>query len=260
MRENNLEIGAFTVVGDRPTQQDALGYRWNGPLMLATVCDGMGGMEGGEMASQTGVADILNRFANEAPESVEDSAEWMRQTFISADSKVAALAREDGTSMNAGSTCVMAVTDGSTVQWGSVGDSAIYFYRGGMLRTINRMHNYDLQLEQMVEQGQITEAERHAAGGRRDALISYLGIGGLPLIDTGSSPVALQPGDVMILCSDGVYKSLEEQQIQALIEECGGRMQVLAQRLCNEAWRLAPRKQDNTTAIAIRCTDGGGTT
>ena len=79
-----------------------------------------------------------------------------------------------------------------------------------------------------------------------------MGIGGLPIIDTSQTPFQMEKDDVVVLCSDGLYKSLDDQQVQAIIEESGGNMQIAAQRLCDEALRLSVSKQDNTTVIAVR--------
>lgn len=58
---------------------------------------------------------------------------------------------------------------------------------------------------------------------------------------------------MLILCSDGLYKSLDEQQVQAIVEESGENVQIASKRLCEEALRLAVSKQDNTTVIVIGC-------
>ena len=247
-----VEAGTCIILGDRKTQQDAGNYEWAGNLLLASVCDGMGGMEGGEMASQMGIGTLFELFRKHTPASVDASAEWMRRAFTEADRRVSELTKKDGSSMNAGSTSVVVVTDGETMQWGCVGDSIIYLLRGGQMKTITRMHNYNLQLEAMLQRGEITQQEKELEAVRGEALISFLGIGGLPLIDTATAPLKMQEGDIVILASDGLYKSLDVQQIQAITEESGGNMTIAADRLCHEADRLGTRKQDNTTVIALR--------
>lgn len=138
--------------------------------------------------------------------------------------------------------------------WASAGDSVIYYMDAQGLHTVTRMHNYNLRLEQLLNSGKISleEAKKESMNGRGEALISFLGIGGLPLVDSGSQAVVMKQGDIVILASDGLYKSLTMVQIQAIIEESGGNMTIAAERLCKEAWRLGEAKQDNTTVIAAR--------
>ena len=247
-----VEAGTCIIIGDRKTQQDAGNYEWSGKLLMASVCDGMGGMEGGELASQTGIGTLFEQFRKAPPTGVDKAADWMRNAFREADLKVAGLKNKDGSHMNAGSTSVVVITDGENLQWGCVGDSVIYLIRGGALKMITRMHNYNLQLEAMLQRGEITTQEKERESARGEALISFLGIGGLPLIDTGNGIMRMQEEDVVILASDGLYKSLDQQQILAIVEESGANMTIASDRLCHEAFRLGIRKQDNTTVIALR--------
>lgn len=250
MANNRLTVGSHTIVGDREYQQDLCAYEWMGNALLAVLCDGMGGMEGGEIASRIGVETAQKMFRTEPPAGIYGAAEWMKKVFIRADMEVADLTTAGGDPMNSGTTGILVMVDGDKMQWGSVGDSRIYLKRGADTNIITRMHNYNLTLDEMLKSGQINEAEREELGTKGEALISFLGIGGLPIIDIGDL-ITLQPGDVIVLCSDGVYKSLDLFQVNAIIEECGGNMQIAAERLVNEAYRLKTKKQDNTTAIAI---------
>ena len=77
-------------------------------------------------------------------------------------------------------------------------------------------------------------------------------------MDSGSQVILMNQGDIVILASDGLYKSLTAVQIQAIVEESGGNMSIAAERLCKEAQRLGECKQDNTTVIAVRYSLGSG--
>ena len=239
-------------MGDRAYQQDACDYRKDEAkgMLFATVCDGMGGMEGGEQASKTAVETIMNKFVQDPPLSVKDTPPWMYNLFMEADLNVAALTHGDGSRLGAGSTCLMLAADRQHFVYGCVGDSRIYMLRNGKLHTLTRMHNYSLKLRELFESGRISEEEAIRESARGEALISYLGMGGLERIDV-CEPNEWKSGDVMIMCSDGLYKALDDQQVQAILEESGGIMQLAAKRLCDEACRLAVRKQDNTTVLVI---------
>ena len=252
MKRQGLDVGMYSVLGERPTQQDAGTFEWNGGMLLAAVCDGMGGMEGGEQASRIGI-DTLRAWMEEQPPScAQEGAEWMRRAFADADARIASLVNHLGERMYAGSTVVAVLAGEGRMQWGCVGDSRIYLMRNGRMDVLTRMHNYHLRLEEMFQRGEIDREEKDREAVRGEALISYLGIGGLPLIDTARVPIALQPEDVILLCSDGLYKTLDDEQIQVIIEESGENMDIAARRLCQEACRLAVRRQDNTTVIVVR--------
>lgn len=256
MQENGLDIGLDIILGDREVQQDAARYGWNQDVLCAVVCDGMGGMEGGELASAIGIRTIFDQMTACRPETFDQAETFLRTAFIEADKKIYALEKEDGNKMYAGSTVVAAVIRGNRFFWGSAGDSCIYFMRDNTIRPLARMHNYNLKLSEMFARGEIDEEERRRQSARGEALISYLGIGSLSLIDSSPKAVTLLPDDVILLCSDGLYKALDMDQIKAIVEESGGCMSIAAKRLVDTAYRLKTRKQDNTTVIAIRYIGG----
>lgn len=246
-----IQIAGYSIIGDRDSQQDSMRYEKRDNVVLAAVCDGMGGMQGGELASQQAIRTIFQEFAQvPAPRAIP---EWLRNIFIRADADVCRLTDPNGGYLNCGTTVVSAIAIDNQVYWGSVGDSRIYFLNRGQIRSITRMHNYNLRLEEMVRTGTISEEERMRESHRGEALISFLGMGELSLIDVNVEPIVMEAGDVLILCSDGLYKSLDDQQVQAIVEESGENMQIASRRLCEEALRLAVSKQDNTTVIAIGC-------
>ena len=253
MSGEKIQIGSYSILGDRRSQQDFMQYAWSGNTLLAVVCDGMGGMSGGNLASERAVQCIFRELSavSELPENL--IGVWMRQAFEKADREVYQLSDEDGNPLGAGTTVVAVLIREDRFYWGSVGDSRIYFLRDQELRTLNRMHNYNMQIEKMLDSGDITEEQAQAERTRGEALISYLGMNGLYLNDVSDHADGMKADDIILLCSDGIYKSLDDQQIQALVEESGGNMKIAARRLCNEAHRLAGMYQDNATVIAIKC-------
>lgn len=244
------EISSSTIQGDRNYQQDFSLYTSNGNMLCAVLCDGMGGMESGETASDIGVRHVIQRFQNQPP-AIDEADTWLKTVFAEADARIATLRTPSGNVIGAGSTIIAVLVDTTHMQWGCVGDSRIYLLRNGVLTTLTRMHNYNLQLDNLFRSGAISAEERMRENSRGEALISYLGVGGLPIIDTGT-PFLLNPDDVIIMCSDGLYKSLDDEQIQAIIEESGNNVKIMSDRLVDTAYRLATGKQDNTTVIAIR--------
>lgn len=252
MNQGKIQVGSYSIIGDRTSQQDASRYGWQGGTLFAAVCDGMGGMAGGERASKQALDIMFRGFQAEQMPEEGWYSQWMQTAFSAADEAVASLADSAGNLLRAGTTVVSVMIRDNRLYWGSVGDSRIYYIKQNRICTITRMHNYNLRLSEMVASGEITEAQAQKEGERGEALISFLGIGGLPIIDTNQVPIIMEKGDIVILSSDGLYKSLDDQQVQVIVEESGGNMQIAARRLCDEALRLSVCKQDNTTVIVIK--------
>lgn len=255
MKKEQIQIGCYTIIGDRQSQQDTMQYARKGDdTVLAVVCDGMGGMSGGEKASRKAVDVIFRKFEDNFVLDETQYSEWMKHSFVEADEAVANLTDDMGNILHGGSTVVGILIKSNRMYWASVGDSVIYYLDNEGIHTVTRMHNYNMRLEQLLNSGEITveEAKKESMNGRGEALISFLGIGGLPIVDSGSQAIVMKHGDIVILASDGLYKSLTSIQIQAIVEESGGNMSIAAERLCKEAQRLGEYKQDNTTVIAAK--------
>lgn len=253
MIKEQLKAASYSILGDRPSQQDAAGMEWSDESLLVAVCDGMGGMQGGELASTTGITIIADAFRNQKPSEESKTPEWFQRQFEEADRVISSLQDLSGKPLGAGSTAVAAIFWDNRLYWGSVGDSVIYYIKKGQITTLNRMHNYNLKIDEMLKKGELSPENEAVERVKGEALISFLGIRGLPLIDTNQQPIQMEVGDVLLLASDGLYKSLDSQQIVAIVEESGGNMQIAARRLCENAQRLAGKKQDNTTVVAVMC-------
>ena len=86
----------------------------------------------------------------------------------------------------------------------------------------------------------------------KEALISYIGIKGIKYIDSNKNPFELEEGDCLVLCSDGVYRSLNDNNINEIIMACSDDMVAGAECLVQEAIGIGNPHQDNTTAITIK--------
>jgi protein phosphatase len=139
------------------------------------------------------------------------------------------------------------------MDWMSVGDSRIYILRRGSMVAVTRDHNYRRELEDMLQSGTIDRGyyEQEIRTRKAEALTSYLGMDGLRRMERNTQPFSLEDGDLIMMCSDGVYKSLAHEQMQAMLEDNSVNTQVAARRLVKMALAQAKRSQDNTTAIVI---------
>lgn len=249
MIRDQLKAASYSIIGDRASQQDAAGLEWSDEGMLAAVCDGMGGLQGGEYASKTAIQIMFDAYRTQKI-AENEIPHWLRQQFDDADRAVSALADPAGNLLGAGSTAVAVMSYRDHLYWGSVGDSVIYYIKDNEIITVNRMHNYHLKIDEMLKTGEMLPENEASERKRGEALISFLGINGLTIADTNTQPIQMASGDIFVLASDGLYKSLDKQQILAIVEESGQNMQIASRRLCEEAYRLKTKKQDNTTVIA----------
>ena len=149
---------------------------------------------------------------------------------------------------------VTVVADGGKLYWLSIGDSRIYIIRGEEMSQVNREHNYRLTLQESLRSGRITQEQYEAEEkrGRADALISYLGISQLNLMDINRAPLEMMDGDMVLLCSDGLFKSLNDSQIKALVKDNDIDMDIAADRLCQMALSKRRGGQDNTSVLLLQ--------
>ncbi|MGN0158196.1 MAG: PP2C family protein-serine/threonine phosphatase [Brotaphodocola sp.] len=246
-----FEIGASSIIGTRNYQQD-YGYIYTGSDdVLAIVCDGMGGLEGGERASRTAVEQMVQDFKN--TRNLEYVPDFFKRTVQHMDQAVCALNGQDGKPLHAGTTLVAVYCSGSQMYWVSVGDSKIYLIRGGEIVSVNREHNYRLQLQMQLEAGLIDQAfyRKEEKTPKAEALISFIGMNHVKYIDVNVNPIELQAGDIIMICSDGIYKSLNESQVFAMVRDNDLDMNIAADRMTAMALRYGIRGQDNTTAILL---------
>ena len=247
-----VTAAAFSIIGHREYQQDFAGLVTEDRTTLAVICDGMGGLNGGERASREAVQLLLEDYEREQPS--QQFTEFLCQEAARMDHLVCGLTNSQGQPLKAGSTTVSVMIHDGELYWMSVGDSRIYVLRGTSIVPVTRDHNYRRELEDMLAKGEITKErfQSETATRRADALTSYLGMGGLRRLERNMQPFVLEKGDMVLLCSDGLYKSLDEHQIQAMILDNQASLTVAVRRMVRMAKELAVKSQDNTTAVLLR--------
>ncbi len=243
-----IEIGGSQILGTRKNQQDSYGWLEKDNELLAVVCDGMGGLSGGELASKVTVEMILGKFSGIQGECLPP--QFFREAVNEADLIVHDF-DEDGKSINAGTTIVAVHIKDNKLHWLSVGDSHIYIIRRNEILSVCAEHNYGELLKKRLEAGEISQTEYEADTKRKDALTSYIGIGGVKLMEINDIPLSLVGDDMIILCSDGLFKTLLDADIMRSAFEYKLNAGRCAEYLTETAMKLTKGSQDNTTAIVI---------
>jgi protein phosphatase len=234
-------------IGTREYQQDTVeaGIGQDG-LLYGILCDGMGGLEDGELASRTAAQSLAGSLRELEPDAHIPAFLAERAHYLN---------RLVGGLNGAGTTLTAAVMAGDRLFWLSVGDSRAFIIRGGEIVCVTRDHSYSLTLEEMVRAGKLT-AEAAAADPLRDALISYLGMDGLEIIDGNRNAFALRDGDTVLLCSDGLYRSLSDPDILDVVTRHDGDLEECARVLPLYAFDRSGGSQDNTSVVLLRYQDG----
>jgi len=243
----------FQHIGRRDNQEDSFAFNnifdtkndvSNG--FLAVLADGMGGLDKGKEASQKAVDSFLSAYEIEMNQQ-QSINRRLEQAAAVANTAVFDLAFRDGKDYELGTTLVAAVVYMSKLYWLSVGDSRAYHYREGSLMQLTTDHIYANVLEDEVQKGltSITEAEEHP---QRDHLTSYLGLPQLIAIDKSIKPITLAPGDLVMLCSDGLYNSLNDEEIAAVLSNDS---EDPASELVYRALDKDNPYQDNVTVVIL---------
>ena len=250
------ELAVYSIQGSRQYQQDTVYADFSDRHGLAMVCDGMGGMDEGDKASrlaaETFASDYAKHYGDNPGEVWEGLPDYLAAEAVKLDGLVHNLKNARGERMNSGTTIVATVFEGNRLTWLSVGDSRIYVIRGDEMVTVTRPHNYGLSLDMRRRKGLISEEEYLAELPKASALISFIGIGEVRLMDINKTPFMLEKGDMVLVCSDGLYNCLSDEQIYSLLKKGSRNIQESAARLIQEVNLAAKRHQDNTSLILVR--------
>jgi len=228
---------AFTDPGrKRALNEDALFE--NAELGVWAVADGMGGHRAGDMASQT-IVDSLRRFRE--TRSLAERVDALESLILEANLDLHNhVDRPSGRDIMGSTVALLAVFPPLAIlMW--AGDSRIYRLHRGRLEQLTEDHT---MVQELVKRGHIRaeEAEHHPS-----ANIVLRAVGGDANLKLDLDQVEITSGDRFLLCSDGLYKDVPEQQIEALlripdIHECSHRLRQAA---------LEGGGSDNNTCIVI---------
>ena len=246
--------GLSTNIGKRRSQQDAIACSnddYTNPCtddrIFAVLSDGMGGMNGGEKASNICVSqmmEVLRKKGNNYPNLFYDA-------LLGIDDTICSLQDDFGRPLQSGATIVSFVIENGNLYWASVGDSHLYIIHNNEMRLVTREHNYAMTLQEMVENGEISESDAKNDP-KREALISFMGLGDMSVYDINSNPVRLDSGDVVLACSDGLYRSLSAHEILQIILKTKSDIPFAAHLLSSAAIEKGNPYQDNTSVILIK--------
>jgi serine/threonine protein phosphatase PrpC len=242
-----IEYADLSLVGDREDNQDRVTVATAENAALLIVIDGMGGHSDGSRAADTALKSLLDSFhQNKLP--MFDPIGFLHLALSKAHDEVAKLGA--GQSMDArprATTAICLVQEGAAY-WAHIGDSRVYLIRRGRVVERTRDHSH---VEILLREGKITEDEV-ANHPMRNFVECCLG--GDPAIPemTISGRRPLQPGDVLLLCTDGIWANLPDADIGAFFQNSGQPLRAWLEALGRRAVQASAPFSDNSTAAVLR--------
>jgi serine/threonine protein phosphatase PrpC len=232
--------------GARPTNQDRMGYCYTRDAALFALADGLGGHPRGEVAAHLALQTIANIFQQEARPVLSDPQEFLRRAIFRAHEQIQRYAQEQKLSDAPRTTVVVCVLQNGAAHWAHVGDSRLYYLRNGAVLTRTRDHSH---IEQQHKRDQPHGlALLQPDGPTRNVLFTCLGSAQLPMIEVGL-PQALRRGDIILLCSDGLWGQIPESVLVRQFSQ-----HVLSDavpEVVEMALRQGGADSDNVTALGV---------
>lgn len=234
----------------REHNQDYAGYFLNQnqqPLLL--VCDGMGGHNAGDVASEMAVSHLGALWEGTAHDSAEQLSAWLLQAIQKVNRLIHQKSGEYAGLEGMGTTLVAAGMVKGEVVTAHVGDSRAYLYRNYQLKQLTEDHSL---VNELVKSGEISveEAKHHP---RKNVVTRSVGTRTRIEIDMTAFPI--YKGDVLLLCSDGLTNMVEGAYITTVLKEWGGLEEKVARLItaANDAGG-----HDNISVLLAEITEEGG--
>lgn len=225
----------------RPVNEDCIlvGTR------LFVLADGMGGYEGGQLASSTAVAAVKQYFDAHPDTVYSESA--MREAVLFANHAILYQKVSSGTYQEMGTTLILAAIAEDHLYWAHVGDSRLYIWNAGRLTQITKDHSFVMTL---VDEGKISREEMRAHP-RKNEITRAVGIRAALEVDTGT--IALDSPMMILICSDGLSTPIDDNTITEAFNDCGRGEEALkacAEQLLKKVYEAGA--SDNISAILVQ--------
>ena len=228
--------------GGRENNEDRMGYCFTREAGLFALADGMGGHPEGEVAAQIALQTLAALFQQEARPVLDDPQRFLQETIVIAHQQLLRYAESKGLTDTPRTTVVACILQGNQAWWAHCGDSRLYLVRGGKLIARTRDHSYSELQEALGRVGRGAEAFN------RNVLFTCLGSPGKPMVDC-QGPLIMEPSDRILLCSDGLWGSVEDHEIvQHMADQA---ISEAAPELVEQALRRGGTRSDNVTVLSV---------
>jgi PPM family protein phosphatase len=243
----HIEYAKVSALGDRQDNQDRAAIVVSEEAALLLVFDGMGGHSDGAKAAETGLKVVQEVFMA-AVQPIFDPQGFLYMALAKAHDEVVRLGAEVAVDFRPRATCAVCLVQEGGAFWAHIGDSRIYQVRDGDVLTRSRDHSH---VEVLIQEGAISEEEAQDHP-MRNFVECCIG-GDAPVPDmsiTNRKP--LEPGDVLLACSDGLWSGLGDAEMAEIGEPGDNNLVENLKSLSMKALNVNSPYSDNTTGTAIR--------
>jgi serine/threonine protein phosphatase PrpC len=242
-----LEVALLSDRGGRKYNEDACGHWHSRSHLCCVLADGAGGHGGGDIASKLAVGELIGRFSQQPSQRAAELGQMLRVTNdVLIGQRIPGTARED---MHSTVVCLVIDFMQHRAHWAHCGDSRMYWLRQG--RVYNRTRDHSL-VQGLVDSGLLTP-EQVRSHPKRSELRSALGIAPEVLeVSAGEGDDAVQPGDVFLLCTDGLWEYLDDADLERTLAAAPNPGAWIGE-LSTEVRRAARHKasHDNFSALTV---------
>ena len=223
-----------------------MGYCYTRSSGLFALADGMGGHPEGEVASQLALQTLSALFQRDAKPALADPLRFLHDAVLAGHHQLLRYATDRALLDTPRTTIVACVMQGNAAYWAHCGDSRLYLLRGDKLVARTRDHSYTELHETMAQSGQVLPADGQRFN--RNVLFTCLGSPGKPVVDT-VGPLILQSGDRLLLCSDGLWGTVDDAVITEQLSSHP--LAEAVPELVEQALRNGGVKSDNVSVLAV---------
>ena len=238
------EVFQHSLIGGRKTNQDRVGHAYTSESLLMVVADGMGGHQHGEIAAEITVRVLLEYFKREARGKLSNPADFLRASLEAAHETIGKYTHTHNLEEYPRTTCIACVVQNNIGYWCHAGDSRLYLLRGGRLYKRTRDHS---RVQRMIDSGLLRE-DQALTHPDRNRVYSCLGGDQLPTISL-SEGTRINPGDQLILCSDGFWGVLTTSEIESGLSDAP--LSTGLPKLIHKALATAGSHGDNLSVVAV---------
>lgn len=242
----DFSIGNDQIIGKREEQQDSFSTVINENGVIAVLADGMGGYSKGKLASSVAVK-ILIKECLKLGGNIYPLKSFLMDVCYLANKEVL----ESSKGIRTGTTAAVAIIFEDYLYWASIGDCAIILFRKGEFINLNKKHTFEKILEERYHSGEISK-QQLINNPMKKRITSYIGYEGLKSSDIETHEIAteLLMGDKLILCSDGVYNSISELEMEKVLAK-NMEPYKAAEEIINIIKSKNYLKQDNATIVIV---------
>ena len=243
----HVEYAKVSALGDRQDNQDRAAVVVAEDAAMMLVFDGMGGHSDGARAAETGLKIVQDLFMSSSLP-VLDPQGFLYAALAHAHDEVVNLGREVAVDFRPRATCAICLIQEGGAFWAHIGDSRIYQIRNGQVLTRSRDHSH---VEVLIQEGAITEEEAQDHP-MRNFVECCIG-GDAPVPDMSiTNKQSLEPGDVLLACTDGLWSGLSDEDVAEIGEPGENNLVENLKALSIKALNVNSPYSDNTTGTALR--------